>query len=76
MVTMKCHPRNFFFLNLGGVIFDSSMSMEKHINSITRIAYMYMYNIGRIRKYLWMEANKSLVHAFIILRLDYANLIL
>ena len=66
----KEHVRN------RGVIFYSSMSMEKHMNSITRIAYMYMYNSGRIKKYLLMEASKSLVHAFIMSRLDYANWIL
>ena len=69
-VSSKEHVRNL------GVIFYSSMSMEKHMNSITRIAYMCMYNIVKIRKYLSMEATKSLVHAFIMSRLDCANGIL
>ena len=56
-VSSKEHVRN--------LIFYSSMSMEKHMNSIIRIAYMYIYNIGRVRKYFKMEATKSLVHAFI-----------
>ena len=55
---------------------DSSLKMDKHINSITRKASMSLYNIGRIRRYLTTEATKTLVHAFIISRLDYANGIL
>ena len=37
---------------------------------------MYLYNIGCIRKYLTMEATKTLVHAFVMSQLDYANSLL
>lgn len=59
-----------------GVIYDPALKMEEHINSISRTANMYLYNIGRIRKFVSPEACKTIVHAFITSRLDYANSLL
>ena len=56
-----------------GVIFGSTLSMTNHISTICRTAYMHLHNISRIRRYLTPEATKSLVHAFIMSRLDYGN---
>ena len=59
-----------------GVIFDHLLNMNEHINSVTRIANMYMYNLARIRNYLTTSAAQTLVHAAITSRLDYANSLL
>ena len=59
-----------------GVIFDSTLSMTYHISTICRTAYMHLHNISRIRRYLTPEATKSLVHAFIMSRMDYGNALL
>ena len=59
-----------------GVIFDSTLSMTNHISTICRTAYMHLHNISRIRRYLTPEATKSLVHAFIMSRMDYGNTLL
>ena len=59
-----------------GVIFDSTLSMTNHISTICRTAYMHLHNISRIRRYITPEATKSLVHAFIMSRLDYGNALL
>ena len=64
------HVRNL------GVIFDSTLTMTNHISTICRTAYMHLHNISRIRRYLTPEATKSLVHAFIMSRLDYGNALL
>ena len=40
------------------------------------IGYTHLQNISRIRRYLTPEATKSLVHAFIMSRLDYGNVLL
>ena len=64
------HVRNL------GVIFDSTLTMTNHISTIWRTAYMHLHNISRIRRYLTPEATKSLVHAFIMSRLDYGNALL
>ena len=55
---------------------DSTLSMTNHISTICRTAYMHLHNISRIRRYLTPEATKSLVHAFIMSRLDYGNALL
>jgi len=56
-----------------GVIFDSSMSLEKHTLSICRKAYFQMRQIGQISRYLDEPSVKLLVHAFVTSRLDYCN---
>ena len=69
-MSSSSHVRNI------GVIFDSTLSMANHISTICRTAYMHLHNISCIRRYLTPEATKSLVHAFIMSRLDYGNALL
>jgi len=59
-----------------GVIQDSGMTMEKQVNSIARSCYHHIRNIGRIRRNIDTNACRSLVHAHITSRLDYANSLL
>ncbi len=59
-----------------GVTFDSGMTMQSHINSVTKSGYYHLRNISRIRKCLTKEACVTLVHAFISSRLDYCNTLL
>ena len=35
-----------------GAVFDSSLSMTSHINTIRRTGYMHLHNISHIRRYL------------------------
>ena len=56
-----------------GVTLDSSLSMHNHVSMVTRSCYMHLRNISRIRSYLTKDTAKSLVHASVISRLDYAN---
>ncbi len=39
-----------------GVIFDSAMNMEQHLNSVCRSGYYHLRNIGHIRRYLTNDA--------------------
>ena len=55
------------------VIFDSTLSMTHHISAICRTAFMHLHNISCNRHYLTPEATKSLVHPFVMSRLNYAN---
>ena len=64
------HVRNL------GAIFSPSMEMEHQINSVCRSAYFHLRNIGHIRKYLTVDATKSLVNALVTSRLDYCNALL
>ena len=59
-----------------GVIFDSTMSLSKHITGMTRAAYYQLRDIGRIGKYLDRQSTKQLVHALVISRLDNCNSLL
>jgi len=58
--------------NLGSW-FDSNLSMATHITKICSSSFYYTYNIRQIRKYLSQQSTETLVHAFIISRLDYCN---
>ena len=70
VVESKDHVRNL------GVVFDSVFDHEKHIKNVCKGAYHQIRNIGMIRKYLDLDATKSLVHAYVTSRLDYCNSLL
>ena len=59
-----------------GVIFDSSLNFKQHVNAIIKNAYFHLYRIGRVRKYLSKDATKTLVHALVLSRMDYCNVVL
>ena len=59
-----------------GVMLDSRMTMEKHVNSVSRSCFMQLRQIGRIRPYLSVDATKSVVNSLVTSRLDYCNALL
>ena len=59
-----------------GVIYDQPLSMIQHVNSVCRVGYMHVRNIGRIRRYLTEDATKTMIHALVTSRLDYCNALL
>ena len=56
-----------------GVIIDSELNFNTHINHVTKIAFFHLRNIARIRAYLSLDDAKTLIHAFVFSRLDYCN---
>ena len=50
--------------------------MVPHVNSVTKTCFYYLALISRICTFLDRESTKSLVHALVISRLDYANSLL
>ena len=58
-----------------GLIVDDSLSLEEHVNSISKSCY-YHRRIAKIRKYLSEDSTAALVHAFITCRLDNGNALL
>ena len=58
--------------NLGSW-FDENMNMGCHINKMCKTLSFHLYNIRRIRKYLSKDSTRTLVHAFIVARIDYCN---
>ena len=59
-----------------GVIFDDKMTMEKHVNDISKRAFSQLRRLRQIRQYLSKEAIESLVHSFVSSTLDYCNAVL
>ena len=59
-----------------GVWFDSTLSVNSHINKTCSLAFYYLYNIRKIRKYLARETTEKLIHAFVSSHVDYCNSLL
>jgi hypothetical protein len=59
-----------------GVTMDSQASMEAHISSVCKRAYIHLKNISQLRRYLDTESLECIVHAFITTMLDYCNSLL
>ena len=56
-----------------GVWFDSNFQFHSYINKTCQSAFYSLYNVSRIRKYLPLEAAKTLVQAMVISRIDSCN---
>ena len=48
-----------------GVIYDQHLNMSQRVHSVCRTGYYHLRNIGRIRRYLTLDATKTLVHALV-----------
>ncbi len=59
-----------------GAYLDKHMSMDSHIDLKCRTAFMQLYNLKRVRKYLTREACETLVHSLIFSHIDYCNALL
>ena len=56
-----------------GVTLEAHMPLEKQISNTCRTSYMQIRRISSIRRYLTVDAVKTLVQATVTLRLDYCN---
>ena len=59
-----------------GVHLDQTLSMQQHISSVCRAAYLELRKIASIRPYLTQSATAQLFSSAITSRLDYCNSIL
>ena len=59
-----------------GVFFDQVMKMTTHIEQLERKCFRNIRELRSIRKYLTVEAAKTLVHAMVTSHLDYSNSLL
>ena len=56
-----------------GVLLDEDLSMEEHVNSLCRSCFYQLRQIRVIRRNLSFDAAMTLVHSFVLTRLDYCN---
>ncbi|KAI5107668.1 hypothetical protein C0J45_1262, partial [Silurus meridionalis] len=59
-----------------GVILDSNLSFNNHINQVTKTAFFHLRNISKLRNMLSISDAEKLVHAFMTSRIDYCNALL
>ena len=59
-----------------GVLLDGELTMADHVNALCRICFYELRQIRVIRRGLSHEAAITLVHSFILTRLDYCNSVL
>ena len=60
-----------------GVLFDTSLSMIPHVDSICKTTFFHLYNyIAKIWRFLTPDTTKTIVHAFVTWKVDYCNSLL
>jgi len=59
-----------------GVIFNNSLAMLPHVTAVCKSSIFHLRNIFKIRKFLFYDTCKILIHAFITSRIDYCNSLL
>lgn len=59
-----------------GVLFDSSLSFEGHVNQMCRSSFAFVRDVWRIRSFIKASTVLQLIHAYVFSKLDYCNSIL
>ncbi len=65
-------PKSELATNLG-VLWDSELSLKKHVERTCKSAFYHLRNIYRIRKCISRNDAETLIHAFVTSPLDYCN---
>ena len=58
-----------------GVILDSDLNFNSHINKVTKTAFFHLRNIAKVRPFINQNDAEKLIHVFISIRLDYCNVL-
>ena len=59
-----------------GVLLDEDLSMDQHVGSLCRSCFYQLRQIRVVRRNLSHEAAATLVHSFVLNRLDFCNAVL
>ena len=58
------------------MIFDKHLNYDAQVSAFCKASFFHLRNISRIRKYLSTDSTKTLVHAFVTIKLDNCNSLL
>ena len=56
-----------------GVFIDSDLKMKSQVNHVVKVCYSALHMLRKLKHHLSKQAMHTLVQAFVISRLDYAN---
>ena len=56
-----------------GVLLDSSLTMKDHISEVSKRSFQHLRNISHIRKFLTLDAAKTVIHALVCSHIDNNN---
>ena len=56
-----------------GVIFDNEMTLTSHAYAVVKICFYQLRQLRTIRRFISVDAAKTLVNSFIASRIDYCN---
>jgi len=56
-----------------GVMLDSQLSMKQHVDTVARSCLYHLRQLRSVRRSLLLEALRTLVHAFVMSRIDSCN---
>ena len=56
-----------------GVIFDNEMTLTSHANAVVKMCFYQLRQLRTIRRFISVDAAKTLVNSFIASRVDYCN---
>ena len=56
-------------------MFDQDLSFKLHIKQVSRVAFMYLCIVSKIRNILSQSDAEKLIHAFVTSRLEYWDVI-
>ena len=56
-----------------GVVLDSSLKLEKHINTVVKSSFFHLKLLSRVKHFLSPIELEKVIHAFVLSRLDYCN---
>ena len=56
-----------------GVLFESTLSMNTHVNKICSTAFNYLYDLGTIRTYLSRESTETVIREFVLSHVHYCK---
>ncbi len=66
-----------FKLNLNlGVIFDSNLTFDPHVQNTVKVSFFHLRNTARLRPMLSFSVAEKLINTFVFSRIDYCNALL